>query len=118
MRVPASILAAVFGASCEGPPEIPRGKEKVAAQPAANLVEPPPESPPEPPMGSEDEAMLSMEPPADPAFAAMSEAQRREYERGYRDCIRGRYDYDPERQGESYRIGCMAAENAKSEAGR
>lgn len=117
MRVPALILAAVFAASCEAPPEMPPGQEKAAVEPAANLAEPPPG----PPTESDDvanEAMLTVEPPPDPAFAGMSAGQRREYERGYRDCIGGRYDYDPERQGESYRIGCMAAENAKADADR
>ncbi len=117
MRVPPLILAAAFAASCEAPSEMPPAQQKAAAEPAANLAEPPPG----PPTASDDvanEAMLSLEPPADPAFAAMSAGQRREYDRGYRDCIRGRYDYDPERQGESYRIGCMAAENARSDADR
>jgi hypothetical protein len=50
--------------------------------------------------------------PVDAAVATMSPYRRREYERGYRDCISG--NFDAERQGESYRIGCMAAENAKS----
>ena len=117
MRVLALILAAVFAASCDGPPAMQPEQEKAAAEPAANLAGPQPKLR----MQSDDvtnEAILPLEPPADPALAAMSAGQRREYERGYGDCIRGRYDYDPERQGESYRIGCMAAENAKSGADR
>jgi hypothetical protein len=51
-------------------------------------------------------------PVEDPALASMSPYRRREYDRGYRDCANEQYD--PERQGESYRLGCMAAENAKS----
>lgn len=46
-----------------------------------------------------------------PGLAGMSPYRRREYERGYRDCMSG--NFDGERQGESYRIGCMAAEDAK-----
>jgi hypothetical protein len=49
------------------------------------------------------------EAPPDPS--GMSPYRRREYDRGYRDCMTGHFD--PERQGESYRIGCMAAEDAK-----
>ncbi len=51
------------------------------------------------------------EPKAFPGVAEMSPYRRREYERGYRDCMGG--NFDPERQGESYRIGCMAAEDAR-----
>ena len=58
----------------------------------------------------------NLEPPDDPGLAAMSPYRRREYERGWRDCMTG--NYDRERQGESYRIGCMAAEEAKEAAGR
>ncbi len=54
-------------------------------------------------------------PPEIPGVAEMSPYRRREYERGYRDCRAG--NFDSERQGESYRIGCMAAQEA-SEAGR
>lgn len=46
-----------------------------------------------------------------PNVTGMSPYRRREYERGYRDCMSG--NFDGERQGESYRIGCMAAEDAK-----
>ena len=53
----------------------------------------------------------NLEPPDDPGLAAMSPYRRREYQRGWRDCMTG--NYDRERQGESYRIGCMAAEEAK-----
>lgn len=54
-------------------------------------------------------------PPEIPGVAEMSPYRRREYERGYRDCREG--NFDRERQGESYRIGCMAAQEAR-EAGR
>ena len=50
-------------------------------------------------------------PPQPPGVAGMSPYRRREYERGYRDCMSG--NFDGERQGESYRIGCMAAEDVK-----
>ena len=50
-------------------------------------------------------------PEAAPDPASMSPYRRREYERGYRDCVSG--NFDRERQGESYRIGCMAAEDSK-----
>lgn len=46
-----------------------------------------------------------------PGVADMSPYRRREYERGYRDCRTG--NFDGERQGESYRIGCMAAQEAR-----
>jgi len=61
-------------------------------------------------------AAPSLEPPEDPGLAAMSPYRRRQYERGWRDCMTG--NYDRKRQGESYRIGCMAAEEAKEAAGR
>jgi hypothetical protein len=61
-----------------------------AAPAPANIVETAPEAAPDP--------------------AGMSPYRRREYDRGYRDCMTGHFD--PERQGESYRIGCMAAEDA------
>jgi len=54
-------------------------------------------------------------PPEIPGVAEMSPYRRREYERGWRDCRTG--NFDRERQCESYRIGCMAAQEA-SEAGR
>lgn len=65
--------------------------------------------------GEAEEANVTEEvkaPVEDSALASMSPYRRREYERGYRDCANGQYDR--ERQGESYRLGCMAAENAKS----
>jgi len=74
---------------------------------------------------NEDNAAAPDEPPANrtgasappeiPGVSEMSPYRRREYERGYRDCRAG--NFDRERQGESYRIGCMAAEEAR-EAGR
>ena len=68
------------------------------------------------PDNSLNNAAPNLEPPDDPGLAAMTPYRRREYERGWRDCMTG--DYDRERQGESYRIGCMAAEEAKEEGGR
>ena len=60
---------------------------------------------------------VALEPPArDPGLATMSPYRRREYERGYRDCMTG--NFDRERQGESYRIGCMAAEEARERRSR
>ena len=50
-------------------------------------------------------------PDGPPDVSGMSPYRRREYERGYRDCMSG--NFDGERQGESYRIGCMAAEDVK-----
>lgn len=38
-----------------------------------------------------------------------STASQREYERGYNDCMAGRYDQD--QHGASYRRGCRAAED-------
>lgn len=50
-------------------------------------------------------------PGEDPGLASMTPYRRREYERGWRDCMAG--NFDGERQGESYRIGCMAAAEAR-----
>jgi len=58
---------------------------------------------------------IASEPPEIPGVAEMRPYRRREYERGYRDCRDGNFDRG--RQGESYRIGCMAAEEAR-DAGR
>ena len=66
--------------------------------------------------GPANTARESPEPSATPGLAGMSPYRRREYERGYRDCMTG--DFDRERQGESYRIGCMAAEDAKQRRAR
>jgi hypothetical protein len=66
--------------------------------------------------GRPPEIVLPETPPEDPALGALSPSRRREYERGYRDCRTGNYDYDAETQGEYYRIGCMAAENLKAGA--
>ncbi len=38
-----------------------------------------------------------------------STASEREYQRGYNDCLHGRYDQD--QHGESYKKGCRAAED-------
>ena len=40
-----------------------------------------------------------------------STASEREYQRGYNDCLHGRYDQD--RHGESYKKGCRAAEDGQ-----
>lgn len=56
-------------------------------------------------------AEAAPDPDATSGPASMSPYRRREYERGYRDCMSG--NFDGERQGESYRIGCMAAEDVK-----
>ena len=40
-----------------------------------------------------------------------SSASEREYQRGYNDCLHGRYDQD--RHGESYKKGCRAAEDGQ-----
>ncbi|MGQ0661956.1 hypothetical protein, partial [Sphingosinicella sp.] len=55
-------------------------------------------------------------PEATPGLAEMSPYRRREYERGWRDCMTR--NFDRERQGESYRIGCMAAEEARERRAR
>ena len=86
---------------------------------AVNPVQPDAPAPPEPAAEPGNEAAdpaaaVAATPPDDPALAAMSPSRRREYERGWRDCATGNYAYDPDRQGESYRLGCMAAENAKA----
>jgi hypothetical protein len=44
---------------------------------------------------------------AHPAFAAT--ASQREYQRGYKDCMAGRYDQN--QHGASYKKGCRAAED-------
>jgi hypothetical protein len=61
---------------------------------------------------------VPLEPPVDPSLAGLSPARQREYDRGYRDCARGHYAFDAEQQGEYYRIGCMTAENAKTDGER
>nr|MCU0558395.1 hypothetical protein [Desulfobacterales bacterium] len=38
-----------------------------------------------------------------------STASEREYQRGYNDCLHGRYDQN--QHGESYKKGCRAAED-------
>ena len=73
-----------------------------APQPPANQVAAP---------ANTAEPVAPADPEAVPGVAGMSPYRRREYERGWRDCMTG--NFDPERQGESYRIGCMAAEDAK-----
>jgi hypothetical protein len=40
-----------------------------------------------------------------------SSASEREYQRGYNDCLHGRYDQD--QHGESYKKGCRAAEDGQ-----
>jgi hypothetical protein len=40
-----------------------------------------------------------------------STASEREYQRGYNDCLHGRYDQD--QHGESYKTGCRAAEDGQ-----
>jgi hypothetical protein len=44
--------------------------------------------------------------------ALASTASEREYQRGYNDCLHGRYDQD--QHGESYKKGCRAAEEGGS----
>jgi len=80
-------------------------RNRAGSAPAApaNAAEAAPINEIAPTSGSEPEAM--------PGVAGMSPYRRREYERGYRDCMSG--NFDRERQGESYRIGCMAAEDAR-----
>ncbi len=75
-----------------GAPQVPAN---AVSAPEANAAETAPASPPE----------------ATPGLAGMSPYRRREFERGWRDCMSG--NFDGKRQGESYRIGCMAAEEAK-----
>jgi hypothetical protein len=100
------LTAAVLVASCgrEEPP--------TPAENQVNVAEPVPEPVPPEPENETRAAALPLDPSEDPAVAAMSPYRRREYERGYRDCISG--NFDPQRQGESYRLGCMTAENVKA----
>ena len=113
MRLAAFIAGALLVAGCQPDASVPAREENALTQPPANLTQPQPDSPAS---GAEvgNDVILPNDPQDDPALAGMSESRRREYARGYRDCARGDYDYDPERQGESYRIGCMAAENLKA----
>ncbi|HET9429368.1 MAG TPA: hypothetical protein VFO69_13510 [Allosphingosinicella sp.] len=113
MRILAFIVSACLLAGCEPEAETPTLPANRDAPPPTNVGQPQPEIP-STGEGVGNVATLPVDPPNDPALAAMSASRRREYERGYRDCIRGDYAYDPERQGESYRIGCMAAENVKA----
>jgi hypothetical protein len=52
------------------------------------------------------------DPPDDyPGVAEMSSSQRRAYERGWRDCRKGRYQ--PDEWAEAYRVGCAAVQEGK-----
>ncbi|MGE0178801.1 MAG: hypothetical protein AB7O91_03140 [Sphingomonas sp.] len=99
-------------AACNpGVPQAPLPENE--AEPVPNAPAPQPEAAPanEMPPGNETAAAAAGPPAGDPGLAAMSPYRRREYERGWRDCTTG--NFDRERQGESYRIGCMAAEEAR-----
>ena len=107
-----SLAASGCGAESSGPsaenearPHIPA--EKVKSETVPSEAEQTSGAVPVPP-----------DPPADPTLAGLSPSRRREYDRGYRDCARGHYAFDAEQQGEYYRIGCMTAENAKSDGER
>lgn len=106
--LPAALLAA---ASCN-PGITPPDNGQTGTPPQRNAVVParpvlPNPSAQDPPAN----AVESAERATPPGVAGMSPYRRREYERGYRDCLTG--NFDGERQGESYRIGCMAAEDVK-----
>jgi hypothetical protein len=51
--------------------------------------------------------LISLAAPA----AVASTASEREYQRGYNDCLHGRYDQN--QHGESYKQGCRAAEDGQ-----
>lgn len=107
-------LTALASSGCGLQSEKPAEDQPARAEPKVQAAEAEPETEPTAPSGA-NETAPSATPPDDPSLAGMSPYRRREYERGYRDCLSG--NYDRERQGESYRIGCMAAENAKTQPG-
>lgn len=51
---------------------------------------------------------------AGPAFARKSTASQREYQRGYKDCLAGKWDEN--QHGASYKQGCRAAEDKRGAA--
>ena len=102
------LLVSACNRQPEAPPEVPERSD----QAPANVVAPDPS----PAAEKAPVAAIPESPPEDPGVASLSPSRRREYERGYRDCRTGDYDYDAQTQGEYYRIGCMAAENLKAGA--
>ena len=110
-RASALMLTMLMLAACGGNEPEKAAESADPVSPSRNVVEAEPA--PEPRHEKNiNAATPSLEPPEDPALAEMSPYRRREYARGWRDCMTG--NYDRERQGESYRLGCMAAENAKA----
>jgi hypothetical protein len=106
--LPLAVLLAATGCN----PGITPHNNQNGAPPQRNLVAPTrPASPNPPAVNPPTNAVEAAEPATPPGVAGMSPYRRREYERGYRDCLTG--NFDGERQGESYRIGCMAAEDVK-----
>lgn len=95
------------------PPQATRNEAATASNQVQRTPEPPVNSA-VPPPADVTEPRASSEPAT--GAAGMSPYRRREYERGYRDCMTG--NFDGERQGESYRIGCMAAEDVKQPSAR
>ena len=104
-------LAALLALAGCNPGVAPPGNAQNEASPARNIAEPAPRivNTAEPAPANRAEGTSTLETPPSPA--GMSPYRRREYERGYRDCMSG--NFDGERQGESYRIGCMAAAEAR-----
>ena len=107
------VAALLLLAGCNpGVPQPPAQVNK--AEPVRNVLPSAPAN--EMAVLNEAEPASAEPPPGDPGLASMSPYRRREYERGYRDCMTG--NFDGERQGESYRIGCMAAEEARERRAR
>jgi hypothetical protein len=103
-----SLAALLILAGCNPGVSPPRNEAAPALNPAAPA---PTRAADEAEATPGNEVAPSPQPAAMPGVAGMSPYRRREYERGYRDCMSG--NFDRERQGESYRIGCMAAEDAR-----
>ena len=115
MRGGLLLALGLLGACNPGVPQPATPENKAPPTRGAPLPQPAPANLAAP--VNQAEPAAAAEPPArDPGLATMSPYRRREYERGYRDCLSG--NFDRERQGESYRIGCMAAEEAKARPAR
>lgn len=111
MRWPALLWVLPIAAACNR--QVPEEAQREKAPAAVDQAVPVPSAEP----GGEPESTqvaIPEAPPEDPGLASLSPSRRREYERGYRDCRQGEFNYDSQTQGEYYRIGCMAAENLKA----
>ncbi len=112
MRWLALLLALSIAAACNR--QAPGQAQKADSPATVNQMVPERSGEPAGPQTESKEAAIPETPPEDGGLASLSPSRRREYERGYRDCREGEFNYDAQTQGEYYRIGCMAAENLKA----